>query len=81
MIKSFFEELEAKAETKGRTEAGRHTLLILLRASFGQVPKNIENAILATNDPSVLDSLAACAGRSHSLADFADALKIIHNPF
>lgn len=77
MIKTIFEEKEAKA----RTEMSQNMLLIFLRARFDQIPKDIENAILVTNDPSVLDSLAACAGRSHSLADFADVLKIIHNPF
>ena len=34
-----------------------------------------KNAILATNDPTALESLAARAGNSHTLDDFAGALK------
>jgi hypothetical protein len=59
----------------GETKAGRSMVITFLRAKFKRVPKEIEDAINQMNDPVALESLAAHAGHSDTLAEFAEALK------
>ena len=79
MIKGIFEkkfdEGVAIGEAKGKSEAGRNMVLAFLRAKFGKVPKRIEEAIRQMHDPIALESLAAQAGHSDTLDDFATALE------
>ena len=71
MIKTIFEE---KID-EGKAEAGRNMVLVVLRAKFKKVPKEVEKAILAMNDPTALESWAAHAATCQSMDEFADALK------
>ena len=70
MIKTIFEEREEIGEVK----ACRNMVLTFLRSKFGKVPKKIEEAIRQKNDPIVLESLAAQAGRCKTLDEFAEGL-------
>ena len=74
MIKTIFEEREKIGVAKGKAEAGRNMVLTFVRAKFGKVPKRIEDAIRRMNDPIALESLAAQAGRSKTLDEFAEML-------
>ena len=79
MIKTIFEEKYdagvMKGEARGKAEAGRNMVLTFLRAKFKKVPKDIEKAILAMSDPIALESLAAHAGHSDTMEEFAGALR------
>jgi hypothetical protein len=78
MIKTMFEkkidEGIAIGKAAEKTETGRNMVLTFLRAKFGKVPKGIADAIRQKNDPIVLESLAAQAGRCKTLDEFAEGL-------
>jgi hypothetical protein len=56
--------LEGKAES----------VLTVLRAKFGEVPKGIEKAVLAMSDPIAIESLTVHAVHSKTLDEFATGL-------
>jgi hypothetical protein len=56
-------------------QMGRNMVITFLRAKFAKIPKRIENAINQMNDSVALESLAAHAGHSDTMEEFAEALK------
>jgi len=66
---------EARGEARGKAEAGRNTVIAVLRARFKRVPRGIEKAVRAISDPIALESWAVQAATCHSLDEFAEALK------
>ena len=71
MALSFFEEIEARSEARGKAEA----VLGFLRKKFHRIPKKIENAVRQMSDPIALDSLVAHVVDCKTLDEFAEALK------
>jgi len=65
----------AEGEAKWKAEAGRNMVLAVLRAKFKKVPKEVEKAILAMNDPIALESWAVQAATCQSMDEFAVALR------
>ena len=66
---------KAEGIAEGEAKAGRNMVLAVLRAKFKRVPKEVEKAVLAMNDPTALESWAVHAATSQSVGEFADALK------
>jgi hypothetical protein len=79
MIKTIFEEREAKGKAEGKVEGKAEgkaeTVVKILRARFKKVPKDVEKAILAMNDPVALDSWAVHAATCETLDEFAEGLR------
>ena len=71
MALSFFEEIEARGEARGKAEM----TLAFLRTKFHRIPKKIENAVRQMSDSIALDSLAAHIVDCKTLDEFAEALK------
>ena len=63
-----------KLWVEGGTEASRKMVLAFLRGKFGNVPKEIEEAVNQMNDPIALESLAARTGNCKTLDEFAAEL-------
>jgi hypothetical protein len=83
MIKGIFEETydegvavgKAEGVAEGEAKAGRNMVLTFLRAKFSRVPKEVERAIRAMNDPTALESWAAHAATCQTMDEFARALR------
>ena len=58
----------------GGTEASRKMILAFIRGKFGEVPKDIEEAVCQMNDPIALESLAARTGNCKTLEEFVAEL-------
>ena len=74
MLEKWTAERKAGWKAEERVETGRNMVLTFLRAKFGDVPQRIEDAISQMNDPIALESLAAQAGYSKTLDEFATVL-------
>jgi len=70
MTKTMAEELWVGGEVK----ASRNMVLAFLRGKFGEVPKDIEEAVCQMNDPIALESLAARTGNCKTLDEFVAEL-------
>ena len=60
---------------KAKTETGQNMVLKALLRKFKQVPREIEELVLAMSDPIALESLLEHAIDSDTLDKFATALK------
>jgi hypothetical protein len=69
------EKLDAHFNEKYGTPRVAETVLIVLRARFKKVPKEVENIILAMTDTIALESWAAHAATCRSMDEFAAALR------
>ncbi|MDR0703716.1 MAG: hypothetical protein LBF88_01880, partial [Planctomycetaceae bacterium] len=67
----FIQEAFESGEAKGKLEGRVNTILDLLSDKFGQVPKNIVDALNQRTDEIALRSLAVHAANCSSLDDFA----------
>jgi len=74
MIKTIFDE----KYDAGGADTGQKAVLAVVERRFNQVPQDVKNVVRAIKDPSALVSLAAQAGGSQSLEEFANALKKIN---
>ena len=74
MTKTMAEELLTQGEAKGEAKAGRKLILAFLRGKFGNIPKEIEEAVKQMNDPIALESLAARTGNCKTLDEFVAEL-------
>jgi len=70
-----FYEGEARGEARGEAKAGRNMVLKALHTKFRQVPKPIEQAVLAMSDPIALESLLEHVFYSETIDEFATALQ------
>ncbi|MDR2705462.1 MAG: hypothetical protein LBC02_06760 [Planctomycetaceae bacterium] len=71
MITTIFEDKYLEGEAKGQAK----TIVTVLEARFGEVPKNIVKSINSYSNPNVLESWAKQAATCKSLKEFAAALK------
>ncbi len=70
-----FEEREELAEARGETRRKAEMALMLLRAKFHRVPKDVEESIRRMVDPVALDSLAASILDCQTMKEFVATLK------
>jgi predicted transposase YdaD len=70
-IQEAFERGEASGEARGRTSSKLETILDILNDRFGQVPRDIVDALNQRTDEIALRSLAVHAANCSSLDDFA----------
>ena len=70
-LDAYFTERYAPAIAKGKAEA----VLIVLRARFKKIPKEVEKMILAMSDQVAIESWAAYAATCQSMEEFSVALK------
>ena len=70
MTKTMAEELWVG----GKAETGRNMILAFLRGRFGNVPKEIEEAVNQMNDPIALESLLARTANCKTLDEFVEEL-------
>ena len=75
MTKTIAEQLVLEGEARGEVKAGRDYVLTVLQARFNTVPKEVESAIYQMIDPIALKSWAVQAATSHSIDEFARALR------
>ena len=75
MIKTIFEEREDIGKAIGRAEGKAEAVLLVLRAKFKRIPKEIEEAIRQMTDLIALESLLVHTVHSETLEEFAAALK------
>ncbi|MDR0703435.1 MAG: Rpn family recombination-promoting nuclease/putative transposase [Planctomycetaceae bacterium] len=83
MIKTIFEEAEAKGEARGEargkaigeTIGGQKMVLAALRKKFTKIPKRIETAIHQMFDPIALESLLIDVFESQTLDEFEKTLR------
>jgi hypothetical protein len=74
MIRSIFDEKEAKGRAEGKAEEGAKSVLTVLQTRFKKVPKGIEKAVCKITDPVALQSWVAFAASCQSLEEFAEAI-------
>ena len=71
---TMLEKWSAERKTVWQAETGQNMVLKALRTKFKNVPKEIEEAILARTDPTALESLLEQVFYSGTLDEFADGL-------
>ena len=79
MAMSTMQEIEARGEVRGeargKIESKKETILDLLEARFGKVPKAISNTVNSYSDLVALQSLSVFAGTCGSLNEFKEGLR------
>jgi len=75
MATSTMQEIEARGEVRGKIAGKKETILGVLDARFGKVPKVISNAVNSYSDLTALQSLSVFAKTCASLDEFKDTLR------
>jgi hypothetical protein len=75
MATSTMQELMLEGEVRGKIQDRKETILDLLGARFGKVPKTISNTVSSYSDLTALKSLSVLAGTCDSLDEFAEGLR------
>jgi len=59
---------------EGEAKVGRHMVLAVLRARFGRVPNEVEQAVHAMSDPIALESWAVQTATCQTIEEFVQVL-------
>jgi hypothetical protein len=74
MTNTYLWEIEAKGEAKGEVKGEVKAIRRFLKARFGNVPQEIDDAVAAYSDSVALDSLTELAATCRSLDEFKEGL-------